>query len=247
VGLVGKRVTAADLLQAGRRNPPRESLPERPEIPLSSSELSSRLVDSPTRRLDDESATDFNGTSPLVDNASSHSDVSTSSGSVDRALSKQVDQASSKQVGQSSIDEPVRPATGELVVVAVSRPDAEASTPLGDSSTKRLVDAATGTTWAGEMPPAEDSRGRSVAPAGTATTYQRITVFLTPAQRAWLKKTGRHLPVDGLSVSDIVRLAVNRLSSDVEAGLPLLAELVNQAYGEAETMTGRRNRGLPPM
>ena len=55
------------------------------------------------------------------------------------------------------------------------------------------------------------------------------------------------MPVDGLSVSDIVRLAVNRLSADVNAGLPLVDELTSQAYGEAETMAGRRNRGLPPV
>lgn len=77
--------------------------------------------------------------------------------------------------------------------------------------------------------------------------YERLTVFLTPAQRQWLKRTGRQMPVDGLSVSDIVRLAVNRLSADVNAGLPLVDELTSQAYGEAETMAGRRNRGLPPV
>lgn len=76
--------------------------------------------------------------------------------------------------------------------------------------------------------------------------YERLTVFLTPAQRQWLKRTGRQLPVEGLSVSDIVRLAVNRLNADVATGLPLLDELTRQAYGEAETMAGRRNRGLPP-
>lgn len=77
--------------------------------------------------------------------------------------------------------------------------------------------------------------------------YERLTVFLTPAQRQWLKRTGRQMPVEGLSVSDIVRLAVNRLSADVNAGLPLVDELTSQAYGEAETMAGRRNRGLPPV
>jgi hypothetical protein len=77
--------------------------------------------------------------------------------------------------------------------------------------------------------------------------YERLTVFLTPAQRQWLKRTGRQMPVEGLSVSDIVRLAVNRLSADVNAGLPLVDELTSQAYGEAETMAGRRNRGLPPI
>lgn len=85
------------------------------------------------------------------------------------------------------------------------------------------------------------------APVGDATgTYQRLTVFLTPAQRTWLKNTGRQLPVEGLSVSDIVRLAVTRLSIDVNEGLPLVEELTALAYSDAETMAGRRNRGLPP-
>ena len=82
------------------------------------------------------------------------------------------------------------------------------------------------------------------APTGT---YQRLTVFLTPAQRSWLKTTGRQLPVEGLSVSDIVRLAVNRLRAEVGRGLPLVEELAALAHSDAQTMTGRRNRGLPPI
>lgn len=78
-------------------------------------------------------------------------------------------------------------------------------------------------------------------------TYQRVTVFLTPAQRSWLKSTGRQLPVEGLSVSDIVRLAITRLSLDVSQGLPLVEELTALAHADAQTMAGRRNRGLPPM
>lgn len=81
--------------------------------------------------------------------------------------------------------------------------------------------------------------------AGSAT-YQRATVFLTPDQRRWLKDTSRALPVEGLSASDVVRLAVTRLRQDVESGLPLVDVLTAQAHKEAETMSGRRNRGLPP-
>jgi len=85
----------------------------------------------------------------------------------------------------------------------------------------------------------------AVLGASVTATYQRLTVFLTPEQRSWLKLTGRQLPVDGLSVSDIVRLAVTRLSADVAEGLPLVQELVAQAHIEAQLMTGRRNRGMP--
>jgi hypothetical protein len=70
---------------------------------------------------------------------------------------------------------------------------------------------------------------------------------MTPSQRRWLKDTTKTLPVDGLSASDIVRLAVNRLQADVDAGLQLVEALTAQAHTEAETLAGRRNRGLPPL
>ena len=76
-------------------------------------------------------------------------------------------------------------------------------------------------------------------------TYQRVTVFLTPAQRQWLKLTAKQLP-DGLSASDIVRLAISRLTLDVTDGLDLVTNLTDQAHSDAEIFSGRRNRGLPP-
>ena len=72
-----------------------------------------------------------------------------------------------------------------------------------------------------------------------------MTVFLTPAQRQWLKLTAKQLP-DGLSGSDIVRLAVSRLTLDVTGGLDLVSNLTDQAHSDAEIFSGRRNRGLPP-
>ncbi len=78
-----------------------------------------------------------------------------------------------------------------------------------------------------------------------AATYQRVTVFLTPAQRQWLKLTAKQLP-DGLSASDIVRLAISRLTLDVTDGLDLVTNLTDQAHSDAEIFSGRRNRGLPP-
>lgn len=82
-------------------------------------------------------------------------------------------------------------------------------------------------------------------PTTSATpTYQRATIFLTPEQRRWLKDTARGLP-EGLSGSDLVRLALNRLRRDVAGGLPLVEELSAQAHSEVGVLTGRRNRGLP--
>ncbi len=83
----------------------------------------------------------------------------------------------------------------------------EGTSALGNSSTSRLVDA-----------PAEPLR------------YEKAAVFLTPEQRQWLKATSKALPVDGLSMSDLVRLAIE-----------------HQAHTEAKCLTGRRNRGLPPV
>jgi hypothetical protein len=71
-------------------------------------------------------------------------------------------------------------------------------------------------------------------------------VFLTPEQRRWLKETAKALPVEGLSASDVVRLAINRLWGEVEDGLELVEALTTQAHKEAVTLIGRRNRGLPP-
>lgn len=88
--------------------------------------------------------------------------------------------------------------------------------------------------------------GPAGAGAGPArVTYVRSTVSLTPEQQRWVRSTTRALDTDGLSGSDLVRLALARLREDVDGGLPLLDLLVDQAHAEAEHHTGRRNRGLP--
>lgn len=69
-------------------------------------------------------------------------------------------------------------------------------------------------------------------------------MFFTPQQRQWIKRISRDLP-DGLSMSDVVRLAVSRLQDDVANGLNLAPALAERAYADAEIFTGRRNRGLP--
>lgn len=90
-------------------------------------------------------------------------------------------------------------------------------------------------------------------PAVPPQTYERITVYLRPEQRAWLEETldrqvrdekGRR--IRSLSGSDIVRLAIDRLRAAVDdEGLPLVVELIAAANEDAETFVGRKNRGLP--
>jgi len=96
-----------------------------------------------------------------------------------------------------------------------------------------------------------DSSDWTTRPLGvespTQVTYQRATVFLTPEQRGWLKQTAKGMPVDGLSASDVVRLALNELRRLVgEGSIDLVSALTKQAHQEAVILTGRRNRGLPP-
>jgi hypothetical protein len=77
-------------------------------------------------------------------------------------------------------------------------------------------------------------------------SYEKAAFFLTADQRRWLRDTARSLSVDGLSGSDIVRLAINRLRDDIKAGrVELVDTLIFQAHAEAATHPGRRNRGLP--
>ena len=76
-------------------------------------------------------------------------------------------------------------------------------------------------------------------------TYQRVTTYLTPSLRAWITATVGALYGRSFSGSDITRLALERLRAEVDAGLDLPALLSEQAYREAATLPGRRNRGMP--
>jgi hypothetical protein len=77
--------------------------------------------------------------------------------------------------------------------------------------------------------------------------YEKISSFITPEQRQWLKDVVREAGIDGLSGSDVVRLALARLQDDAASGeLSPTEELIEQAYREAEQFPGRKNRGLPP-
>lgn len=83
------------------------------------------------------------------------------------------------------------------------------------------------------------------APLPTKVTYERVMAYLTPDQRDWLRQTDRSMDMEGLSRSDIIRLAISRLREDVDGGLDLQSLLVRQAHEEAARFSGRRNRGLP--
>jgi len=119
----------------------------------------------------------------------------------------------------------------------------EPATPLVDESTTRHVDQST-------TPPVGSSES-AVATSSSASdqavrvTYAKVAVSLTPEQRRWLKATPAALDVEGLSSSDLVRLALTRLRADIDDGLPLTDLLIEQAHAEAQELTGRRNRGLP--
>lgn len=75
-------------------------------------------------------------------------------------------------------------------------------------------------------------------------TYRSVHLNLTPELRTWLKTKGRSLP-EGLSMSDVCRLALNRLREQVPDDVELVELLTRQAHEEARTLTGRRFRGMP--
>ena len=132
---------------------------------------------------------------------------------------------------------PADAATSELVDSTPSELVDSASSRLVDSTTSRLGTTRTSTSQLDDL---------STSTSGlVAQSYQRATFFLTAGQRRWLKDIAHDLPA-GLSTSDVVRLAVSRLRSDIEAGgVNLVDALVAQAHTEAATHPGRRNRGLP--
>lgn len=126
-------------------------------------------------------------------------------------------------------------------------------TDAADTAPRRLVDVTTSGLDV-EAPSSQDGQATSSssdltsnALDGRSPIYQRQTVYLTPDLRRWLKETAKAMPVDGLSASDVVRLALNELRRHVGEGtIELVSALTTQAHQEASTMAGRRNRGLPP-
>lgn len=71
-----------------------------------------------------------------------------------------------------------------------------------------------------------------------------------PSHKSWANREINSMKMDGiegLSPSDVVRLALNRLRADVDAGrVDLRAELIEQAHEEAGRFPGRKFRGMPP-
>ena len=77
-------------------------------------------------------------------------------------------------------------------------------------------------------------------------TYVKVAAFITPHQREWIKRLPFELHMDGVSASDVVRLALRVLENQAQAGkIDLAQELREQAHRDAKHFPGRRNRGLP--
>ena len=225
---MGKTVTASQMLSAGRKRPP---------TPAETG--TERLVDQTSNGLGDRT------TQPPDDQATKRSNAQTLKPLDAQATTRLNHQATTplddelpKQPNALATSTQDDQATKSLTHQALKHLDDQSSEQLDamptstqdDKVTKRLV-------------------GHSSRPPGDGSsipnTYQRVTVFLTPTQRQWMKLTARQLP-DGLSGSDIVRLALSRLTDDVTGGLDLVATLTTRAHSDAEVFSGRRNRGLPP-
>ncbi len=220
-------------------------------VAMSTSELPSKLTSSPDDLLLGKPVAEL--TSPLSEHSTSTPvDLSPSPPDLEHTASQRGSEASRHAEGSS----PYADLASELKGDEVLQSQENTATPFAAPPPQVVARSGQTAKRRDPAPFVDRTASSRIAAVGAATSspvteatgrYQRLTVFLTPAQRQWLKRTGRQMPVEGLSVSDIVRLAVNRLSADVNAGLPLVDELTSQAYGEAETMTGRRNRGLPPV
>lgn len=81
--------------------------------------------------------------------------------------------------------------------------------------------------------------------------YVKTSFFIRPGQRTWLNTVVARAKLDGLdgiSASDVVRLALRKLEIQCTDGLDshvLFDQLIEQAHVEADLFPGRKNRGLP--
>jgi hypothetical protein len=99
-----------------------------------------------------------------------------------------------------------------------------------------------------EPPAAPPESVVPVAETPKPLAYVKTSVFVTPDQRTWLNEVVARAKldgIDGISASDVVRLALARLRAETGETLVLTDELVRQAYDEVERFPGRKNRGLP--
>ncbi len=105
-----------------------------------------------------------------------------------------------------------------------------------------------------EIPDAETT-SRLVGQAPAPLAYVKTSVFLRPDQRLWLNAVAARAKldgIDGISASDVVRLALSQLRERVdrdgegdEVQNDLIGQLSAQAHEEAIRFPGRKNRGLP--
>ena len=222
---MGKTVSAADMLSAGRRRSSREPEPQAQE----------RLDAQTPSRSDAQTLQRPDAQTPeRLDNMESEQPGDQATKRLDGEAPKRPNAQTPERLDDTEFEQPGDQATKRLGVGAIeqsniqtpSRSDAQTSERLGFSAVRTLDVTATRRL---EAPP----------------TFQRSTVFFTPEQRQWIKRTTKDLP-DGLSMSDVVRLAVGRLIVDVTHGLDLAPALAAQAHADAQIFVGRRNRGLPP-
>lgn len=80
--------------------------------------------------------------------------------------------------------------------------------------------------------------------------YVKAGFFITPDQRVWLNEVTARAKLgglEGISASDLVRLALARLRTSAEGAEAhvLDEDLIQQAHEEAIRFPGRKNRGLP--
>lgn len=125
---------------------------------------------------------------------------------------------------------------GEILDRARRRPPPAAGVHRDDPdpSTTRLVDSDSGRL-------VDETTRRPV----DVERYRKMAVSLRPDQRTWLLGVVRALGMDGVSASDLVRLAVDDLRRSVEDGRGVGEELVQRAQADLTRFPGRRNRGLP--
>jgi hypothetical protein len=213
---MGKTLTAAQMLSAGRKRPPTPA--ETGTEPLDH-QASTNLDHQASEPLDDgtTSALDHQASEPLDDGTTS---------ALDHQASTHLDAQTTEPLNDGTTSALDNQTTKPPGTQLVERVNTAPNDRRGNQSSKRLSTQS-------------ESTGQPSA------TYQRVTVFVTPAQRQWLKLTAKQLP-DGLSASDIVRLAISRLTLDVTDGVDLVTNLTDQAHSDAEIFSGRRNRGLPP-
>jgi hypothetical protein len=136
--------------------------------------------------------------------------------------------AADRASGQRSASEMLDRARRPPLPAAGSKgadPD-KSTTPLVDSDSGRLVD---------------ETASRPV----DVERYRKMAVSLRPDQRTWLLGVVRELGMDGVSASDLVRLAIDDLRRSVEDDRAVGEELVQRAQADLTRFPGRRNRGLP--